>query len=143
MQPRSPRRTAQGFTLIEVIVAIVVAVLCLTALAGVFGGAMRSAAAADELARLAVAAESILASAGLERPIVDGSEEGSDESLRLHWVLTVVPEPTSDDDNPVRPPLELKRLTVTVSAQPGGIASSVPARRFELSTLRAVPRRDP
>lgn len=133
---------AQGFTLIEVIVAIIVAALALSALAGVFSGGVRSAAVAREQAELAVAAESLLASAGLERPLADGIESGSDPERRLSWELTVAPEPTTDADNPIRPPLELKRLTVRVTRTDDG-AFGRPSRSFELSTLRAVPRREP
>ncbi len=135
-------RTERGFTLIEVVVAIVVAALVLAALAGVFAGGVRSAGAARDLAELAVAAESVLAAAGLERPLTDGTETGSDPDRRLSWTLTVAPEPTTDSDNPIRPPLELKRLTVSVT-RADRLTPGVTPRSFELSTVRAVPRREP
>ncbi|MFN3628825.1 MAG: prepilin-type N-terminal cleavage/methylation domain-containing protein [Casimicrobiaceae bacterium] len=132
----------RGFTLIEVVVAIVVAALVLSALAGVFAGGVRSAAAARDLAELAVAAESVLAGAGLERPLTDGTETGGDADRRFNWLLTIAPEPTTDSDNPIRPPLELKRLTVRVTREEASVPGQSP-RSFELSTVRAVPRREP
>ncbi len=134
-----PETRQLGFTLIEVIVAVVVAALALTALSGVFSNGLRSAATQESLARLAVVAESVLAQAGLERPIEDGATEGRDERLGVRWILNIQPEPTTDSDNPIRPPLELKRLSVAVFDERSGASS----RSFELSTLRAVPRRDP
>ncbi|MCS6996716.1 MAG: hypothetical protein NZ533_07145 [Casimicrobiaceae bacterium] len=147
MRPNRKRRwdvgrpAAGGFTVIEVVVAIVVAALCFSALAGFFSTAARAAASARDLAELAVAAESILASAGLERPLVDGSETGTDPERAIAWELTVMPEPTTDADNPIRPPLELKRLTVRVTR----LSPEAPGagRAFTLSTTRAVARRDP
>lgn len=136
------RRRDRGFTLIEVVVAIVVAALVLSALAGVFAGGVRSAAAARDVAELAVTAESVLAMAGLERPLTDGTETGSDPDRRLSWALTVAPEPTTDSENPIRPPLELKRLTVRVT-RGDSLTPGMTPRSFELSTVRAVPRRDP
>jgi prepilin-type N-terminal cleavage/methylation domain-containing protein len=127
----------RGFTLVEVIVAIVIAALCFSALAGVFSGGMRTAGTASELARASTLAQSLIATAGIEKPLNDGVESGTSAD-GLNWTLTVADESTESDEGPIKPVLMLKRVTARVvvlnEAQPDR------ARSFELSTLRAAPR---
>lgn len=131
------RGSARGFTLIEVIVAVVIAALCFTALAGVFSGGMRAAAISSDLSRASTLAQSLLASAGVEKPLTEGVESGNAEG-NLNWTLSVGDEPTDDGDNPIRPPLVLKRVTARVIVVDGAAADR--ARFVELTSLRAVPR---
>jgi prepilin-type N-terminal cleavage/methylation domain-containing protein len=129
--------TTRGFTLIEVIVAIVIAALCFSALAGVFSGGMRTASTASELARASTLAQSLIATAGIEKPLADGVENGTSAD-GLQWTLTIAEESTESEETPIKPTLELKRISARVvvpnEAQPDR------ARVFELSTLRATPR---
>jgi prepilin-type N-terminal cleavage/methylation domain-containing protein len=131
------QKSQSGFTLLEVIVAVVIAALCFTALAGVFSGGTRAAAASSELSRASTLAQSLLASAGVEKPLTEGAESGSAEG-NLSWTFTVSDEPTDDGDNPVRPPLILKRITARVVV--ANINQPERARVVELTSLRAVPR---
>jgi general secretion pathway protein I len=137
----TPRTNAiamhSGFTLIEVIVAVVVAAMCLTALAGVFSGGTRAAGVAVELSRASTLAQSLIASAGIEKPLTDGVESGT-TSDNLNWTVTVTEEPTEDSDNPVRPPLLLKRVTARVVV--ANASSPERSRSVELTTLRATAR---
>jgi general secretion pathway protein I len=131
-------RNVEGFTLVEVIVAIVIAALCFSALSGVFSGGMRVSVATSELARASTLAQSLIATAGLDKPLVDGVESGTSAD-GMNWTLTVSEEANdADDGSPIKPTLALKRLSARVvvpnEAQPDR------ARAFELSTLRAVPR---
>lgn len=130
------RHEARGFTLVEVIVAIVIAALCFSALSGVFSGGMRAAGTASELARASTLAQSLIASAGIEKPLAEGVESGTSAD-GLNWSVTVSNEPGVGEEGPIKPVLELKRVTARVvvpnDAQPDR------ARAFELSTLRAVP----
>lgn len=135
-------RHARGFTLVEVIVAVVIAAVALSALAGVFGGGARAAATASELTRASALAQGLLASAGVEKPLTDGVESGATND-GLRWTVTVTDESTEGDDSgttasPIRPPLLLKRVTARVvvanDTQPDR------GRVVELSTLRAIPR---
>jgi general secretion pathway protein I len=128
---------ARGFTLVEVIVATVVAALCLSALSSVFSGNMRSAVVASELSRASTLAQSLLASAGVEKPLTDGVEAGNAEG-DLNWTRTVSEEAADDAEIATRPPLLLKRVTVRV--QVGADTTFAAARAVELSTLRAIPR---
>ncbi|TAG06245.1 MAG: type II secretion system protein [Betaproteobacteria bacterium] len=129
-----------GFTLIEVIVAVVIAAMCLTALAGVFSGGTRAAGIAADLSRASTLAQSLLSGAGIEKPLTDGVESGA-EGESLTWTVTVIDEPTEDSDNPIRPPYLLKRVTAKVIVGSTASRNSTDAQRsVELTTLRAVPR---
>ncbi len=130
-------RSERGFTLVEVIVAIVIAALALSALAGVFASGTRGASSVSELARASTLAQSLVNAAGIDKPLIDGVESGTSVD-GLNWTLTVSEESTDADDAVIKPPLMLKRVTARVvvpnAAQPDR------ARSFELSSLRASPR---
>ncbi len=135
-----PRHRASGFTLIEVIVAVVIAAMCLTALAGVFSGGTRAAAVTADLSRASTLAQSLLASAGIDKPLTEGVESGSSGD-NMSWTVTVTDEPSEDSDNPIRPPFFLKRVTAKVVAGNAATRSATDQQRsVELTTLRAVPR---
>ena len=74
---QAPQRQAGGFTLLEVIVAVVIAALCLSALAQVFATGVRAAGAASDYTRAVTLAQSLLASAGVEKPLEEGAESGT------------------------------------------------------------------
>lgn len=137
------RTSHGGFTLLEVIVAIVIAALCLSALAQVFATGMRSASLSGDYTRAMTTAQGLLATAGIEKTLNDGSESGTSADGRLAWTLTVAPEPTEDSENPVRPPFELKRLNARVVIVDPDQNWSGKTRSFELTTLLAVPRATP
>lgn len=133
----------RGFTLLEVIVAVVIAAVCLAALSQVFATGVRAAGTSSDYMRAMTLAQSKLAGVGVERAISDGSESGSSSDGRLVWTVTVESEPTEDGDNPVRPPLELKRVTARVAATALGEIAGKPSRSVQLVTLLAVPRYTP
>ncbi len=137
-QPRQ-----QGFTLLEVIVAVVIAALCLAALSQVFATGVRAASTSSDYMRAMTLAQSLLASVGVEKATSDGSESGTSSDGRLTWTVTISPEPTDEAENPVRPPLELKRVIARVVAADPGNGGSKPGRTVELVTLLAIPRQAP
>ena len=108
---RTSQRKARGFTLLEVIVAVVIAALCLSALAQVFATGVRAAGTASDYTRAVTLAQSLLAGAGVEKALEDGAEGGTTADGKLAWTLTVTQEPTEDADAPVRPPLD-RGLTI-------------------------------
>jgi len=139
---RAPQHSAGGFTLLEVIVAVVIAALCLSALAQVFATGVRAAGTASDYTRATALAQSLLASAGVEKALDDGSESGTSSDGKLLWTVTVSSEPTDDADALIRPPLELKRVIARVqTAEPN--SANVRPRAVELTTLVAVPRPTP
>lgn len=140
---RSTIRQQQGFTLLEVIVAVVIAALCLAALSQVFATGVRAASTSSDYMRAMTLAQSLLAGVGVEKATSDGSESGTSSDGRLTWTVTISPEPTDEAENPLKPPLELKRVIARVVA---GSANDTPGNRgrtVELVTLLAVPRQTP
>jgi prepilin-type N-terminal cleavage/methylation domain-containing protein len=132
-----------GFTLLEVIVAVVIAALCLSALSQVFATGVRAAGTSSDYMRAMTLAQSLLAGVGLEKQAIDSTESGSSSDGRLNWTLSITAEPTEESENPVRPPLELKRVIARVVAVDGANAVNNRGRTVELTTLVAVPRTTP
>ena len=143
MSLQNTQRNQGGFTLLEVIVAVVIAAVCLAALSQVFATGVRAAGTSSDYMRAMSLAQSKLAGVGVEKPATDGSESGTSSDGRLLWTLTVESEPTEDGDNPVRPPLELKRVTARVTATSPSEIAGKPSRSVQLVTLLAVPRQTP
>ena len=137
------QRPQQGFTLLEVIVAVVIAALCLAALSQVFATGVRAASTSSDYMRAMTLAQSLLAGVGVEKAASDGSESGTSSDGRLVWTVTISPEPTDEAENPVRPPLELKRVLARVVAASANDAPGNRGRTVELVTLLAVPRQAP
>lgn len=140
---RLTARSQQGFTLLEVIVAVVIAALCLGALSQVFATGVRAAGTSSEYMRAMTLAQSLLAGVGVEKATSDGSESGTSSDGRLTWTVTIAPEPTDETENPLKPPLELKRVVARVVAASANDAPGNRGRTVELITLLAVPRQAP
>ena len=140
---KSTERQQQGFTLLEVIVAVVIAALCLAALSQVFATGVRAASTSSDYMRAMTLAQSLLAGVGVEKATSDGSESGTSSDGRLTWTVTISPEPTDEAENPLKPPLELKRVIARVVAGSANDAPGNRGRTVELVTLLAVPRQTP
>ena len=137
------KRPQRGFTLLEVIVAVVIAALCLAALSQVFATGVRAAGTSSDYMRAMTLAQSLLAGVGVEKATSDGSESGRSSDGRLTWTVTIASEPTDEGENPIRPPLELKRVIARVVAASPGDVTSNRGHTVELVTLLAVPRQAP
>ena len=140
---KSLKASQQGFTLLEVIVAVVIAALCLGALSQVFATGVRAAGTSSDYMRAMTLAQSLLAGVGVEKATSDGSESGTSSDGRLTWTVTIAPEPTDEAENPILPPLELKRVIARVVAAGGNDTPGNRGRTVELVTLLAVPRQAP
>ena len=137
------KRPQRGFTLLEVIVAVVIAALCLAALSQVFATGVRAAGTSSDYMRAMTLAQSLLAGVGVEKATSDGSESGRSSDGRLTWTVTIASEPTDEGETPIRPPLELKRVIARVVAASPGEVTSNRGHTVELVTLLAVPRQAP
>lgn len=80
-----------GYSLIEVIVAFALLALAMTLLLGSLSGAARQVGMADGYGRAALYAQSLLAVAGVEAPLVAGRQQGQWEQGRYRWSLQVSP----------------------------------------------------
>jgi general secretion pathway protein I len=129
MRPSVGARTQdKGFTLLEVLVALVVLATTVVAVLQLFGGGLRLARTAGDHADAALLASAKLAD--LEPgPLTEGSTEGTDGPYR--WTRRVTLDPALLPVEPDTPEAMLIRLArVTVEVQWGQ------GRRFELATLR-------
>lgn len=81
-----------GFTVLEVLVAFAILAVALAAVLTAVGGGLAAAMRADGLVRASVAAQSLLAGAGLDAPLRPGRQSGAlpDGS---GWSLEVRPGP--------------------------------------------------
>jgi general secretion pathway protein I len=139
----SRRQPQHGFTLLEVIVAVIIAALCIAALSQVFATGVRAAGTSSDYMRAMTLAQSLLSGVGVEKSVSDGSESGATSDGRLTWTVTIDSEPTDEAENPIRPPLELKRVIARVVAGNPDDLSGRSGRTVELVTLVAVPRQTP
>lgn len=136
MSPRAGN--AGGFTLIEVLVALVVTGLALSAIAGVFGNGLLGAQASSEVATALTLANGEIASAGVVEPLRPSNSSGSFAG-RFLWHLWITPydDPQAREASTVDAPLptlRLYRVEVAVAWSEG-----TRRRQLTLSTLRLGP----
>jgi general secretion pathway protein I len=127
-------RTAQGFTLIEVLVALTILSLTLSIIFSVFSVGLRGRRAAEEYEQATLLAESKLDSIGIDEPVQEGNTVGRFND-RFWWKTVVAPyheEGRNEAKDLLSRPL---LVTVTVSWGDPGDEKSV-----TLTTLRLVPR---
>lgn len=124
------RRRQSGFTLIEVLVALVVLSIAVVAALQLFGGGLRLArASADHLEATLLASEK-LSELGLE-PLEEGTSEGTEGEY--HWTRRIVADPSlsPEEPDPAKPPsVRLARVSVDVRWGKN--------RHVELVTLRTL-----
>jgi len=125
MQANERRPSGLGFTLIEVLVALVIFALLFGALAQIFQTGLRQTANAAAASTATMVARSQLARVGVELPLATGETEGETaEGLRWRTVIQVS-EPPSEEQSFVPYLVE-----VTVAWGSG------PAEQVTLTTLR-------
>ncbi|MEO3430513.1 type II secretion system protein [Pelagibius sp. CAU 1746] len=121
-----PRRREAGFTLMEVLVAFTIFALSFAAIMQIFSGGLRNATVADRALIALGHAESLLARAGTEQPLVEGVRSGGLPD-GMTWRETVARY--SDATTPAVPPAGLQPYSVTVTV-------SWDDRDVTLTTLR-------
>ena len=127
----SPRRPGTaGFSLLEVLVALIIFALAFGALASLFQTAFRQSKAADDLRRATELAETQLARIGRDLPLQPGHREGrSPEGIR--WRAEIVLEAEPDQT------AGIALYRVHVEAGPGdGIPDLVSLTTLSLGPLR-------
>jgi len=134
MRPKHDDARACGFTLLEVLVALVIFALAFGVLAQIIQTGLRQSTVAEATAAATALARSQLARVGTELPLETGETEGetlgeTEDGLRWRTVIEVA-EPPSEE-------LELVPYLVTVSVA----WSAGPGGEVTLTTLRlgAVP----
>lgn len=128
MPPCCPERDA-GFSLVEVLFALAIAGLMLTATAGVFRNGLLGHENASDAATAAALAEQKLAEAGVTAALRPGASAGA--FGRFRWRLTVA---DFADQETLPPDLQLYRVAAQIEWSDG-----LRRRQFGLSTLRLGP----
>lgn len=109
------RRPEAGFTLIEVIVALVIAVMGLTAMFRAISDGMMSVEVATRHTTAVRYAQSHLEELGVTRPLRPGEQRGTDKD-GYAWLLRVTPLASrSRDENRNSLPLTLFAVEVVVT----------------------------
>ena len=116
---------SDGFTLFEVLIAIVILTMSLSALLPSFSGGLRGATAIDDHLRARLFAQSIMAEVSNNRDPQPVARQG--EFDKFTWHLSVTPYDANVSPQPV---WRLYRLVLTVAWSPG--------RQIELQTLRMM-----
>jgi general secretion pathway protein I len=126
--PKSLANDDDGYTLVEVLVALAILSLSLTVLLGIFSQSLARSHESERAAAARVLGQSLLAHAEADPATRLGHTEGeSDDGLA--WSLDVAPYRQRDDDKAT---LHAATITVTVSWEDG-------AHALALSSMRLVP----
>lgn len=131
-RPELPRRI-RGFTLLEVLVAFLVAALLITVILSAFAGGARNLAKTDQIALAALVAQSRLAELGVVAPLQAGVEEGVSDDGLFHWRVRVEPLAWEFAAGLSAQGAALQRVDVEVSWTGGGRDNV-----FALTTLRTL-----
>jgi len=110
----STRRAAQGFTLIEVLVAFMILTLSLSVLFRIFSGGLNNVAVAGDYARAVLVAESRLAQVGRSEPLLVGQTSG-EAGAGFRWQQNIERYMPWDDDTALTLPVSGYRVSVEVS----------------------------
>ena len=134
-------RIARGFSLLEVLVAFVILALVGTALFGLFGGALRNAASAEDWSRAMLVAQSHLVEASNAQPLREGTAAGTDADGRIAWQTSVapyiVPEPNPELER-ISESMALRLYRVTVDVRFAGDDGR--DRAVSLATVKLGPK---
>jgi len=126
-----PKRSAQGFTLLEILVAFVVMALVVGTLLRLYGTAMRNVAVAEEYSFAIQVAESRLQTLGVAEPVEEGSLSGEEGSTGYRWQVTMEAVELNEEEQASPLSVQAYQVTVTVSWDSAG-----KQRQFTLSSLR-------
>jgi prepilin-type N-terminal cleavage/methylation domain-containing protein len=129
-EPGSPPGRSSGFTLLEVLVALLIFALAFGVLAQIFQTGLRQSATAERMGAATMLARSQLARIGIDLPLEIGAfEEDAGDGFRLRTTIEPAPLETAEDD-------EIIALLVEVAVAWGPVESE---RQVALTSLRLAP----
>jgi general secretion pathway protein I len=133
----SARRAEQGFSLLEVLVAFVILALVATVLFQIFGSALRNGSTSEEYSRALLVGETHLALAAATQPLIEATDQGTEDDGRIAWATKVAPYQPADPNPDMERAAEqmatrLFRVTVDVTFP----SATGRERTLELSTLK-------
>ena len=116
-------KTQDGFTLLEVLAAFLVAALALSAVLQAYSAGMRGQSAADAYSQAALYAASMLARVGRDQAVVAGETSGELEN-GYRWKMVMEPA-DAEGVTDAAAALALMRVTLTVSWGQGAGANEL------------------
>ncbi len=140
------RRAARGFSVLEVLVALVILALVGTALFSLFSGALTNVSAAEDYSRAVLVADSVLTEAAGTTPLREGTKSGTTEDGRIDWTASVkaYQPPASPNANAADTagsvPMTLKLWQIEAEVRFAGPNGK--ERSLKLTTLRLGPQQD-
>ena len=127
MPRRHERGGDHGFTLLEILVALVIFALAFGVLAQIIQTGLRQSTGARSITAATLLAQSELARVGVEVPLRAGPADGETETgMRWHTEVELIEQPDEQQS------LATYQVQVTVAWGPG------PAEQLTLTTLRAA-----
>ena len=132
---RSDRLT-QGYTLIEVLVAMAILAMSLAVLFRIFSTGLLNVDVSADYARAVIVAEAQLAAAGLDVELRQGQTEGAVNEL-FHWMRTVENYVLAGQSDDQEMPVSAFLVTVAVEWQHRGRT-----RQVSLNSIRLAPDAD-
>ena len=128
MQPRHERAGTRGFTLLEILVALVIFALAFGVLAQIMQTGLRQSAVARSLVAATLVARSELARVGVEVPLQAARADGeTEDGMRWHTDVELIEAPNEHQS------LGTYQVQVTVTWGPSQ------AEQLTLTTLRVAP----
>lgn len=114
IQPRIGRHGCRGFTLLEVLTAMMILTISIVVIFQLFSGGLRSAKLSDEYTRAIFHARAKMEATLLADTLMERETEGIVEE-DYRWRLSIVPLESEEDSGILKEPLEtLFRLTVDI-----------------------------
>ena len=127
MPRRHERAGSHGFTLLEILVALVIFALAFGVLAQIIQTGLRQSTEARSITAATLLAQSELARVGVEVPLRAGPTDGQTETgMRWHTEVELIEQPNEQQS------LATYQVEVTVAWGPS------PAEQLTLTTLRAA-----
>jgi general secretion pathway protein I len=130
VQPMIERHSYRGFTLLEVLTAMMILTISIVVIFQLFSGGLRSAKLSDEYTRAIFHARAKMEATLLADALMEGETEGNVEE-NYRWRLSITPVESEEDLGILKNSLEtLFRLTVDIIWNDGERE-----RTFTISTL--------
>lgn len=127
------RRRAQGFSLLEVLVAFAILALSLGVLMQIFQRAMTTTALSSEYSRIVALAEAKLTAVGGDIPLEEGVHTGDPEN-GMDWIVSIQPyQPEGWLGGDFAPPLSPFLVTAVASLPTPSGARQVTLRSVQLA----------
>lgn len=122
------RAGAQGFTLLEILVAFTLMAMVVSVMMGVFSGGLQGIGRAEDYARATSIAESALARVGADIPFKEGDTSG-EENDRYKWTLSIKAQPDQAQLSAAQPqpilPVRMYDVSVAVAWTEYGVTRQV------------------